>query len=119
MLANAHLRIDPNCVRLEVDAAARAPDSEVVSDRLKLLANAIGVKRSEVVDIDGEPVAENRHGEFGKALDRPVAIRRPKSGAASPVGVVSNPIGSESPRPPEPPLSRAPAGGNCGIECAL
>ena len=55
MLANAHLRIDRNCVRLEVDAAARAPDSEVVSERLKLLANAIGVKRSEVVDIDAEP----------------------------------------------------------------
>ena len=52
MLANAHLRIDSNCVRLEVDAAARAPDSEVVSERLKLLANAIGVKRSEVIDID-------------------------------------------------------------------
>ena len=52
VLANAHLRIDPNCVRLEVDAAARAPDSEVVTDRLKLLANAIGVRRSEVVDID-------------------------------------------------------------------
>jgi exopolyphosphatase/guanosine-5'-triphosphate,3'-diphosphate pyrophosphatase len=55
VLGNAHLRIDPNCVRLEVDAAARAPDSEVVSARLKLLANAIGVKRSEVVDIDAEP----------------------------------------------------------------
>src|SRR5271166_148303 len=52
MLANAHLRIDSNCVRLEVDAAARAPDSEVVSDRLKLLANAIGVRRSQVIDID-------------------------------------------------------------------
>ena len=55
VLANARLRIEPDCVRLEVDAAARAPDSEVVSDRLKLLANAIGVERSEVVDIDAEP----------------------------------------------------------------
>ena len=52
VLASARLRIDPNSVRLEVDAAARAPDSEVVSDRLKLLASAIGVKRSEIVDID-------------------------------------------------------------------
>jgi len=52
VLANAHLRIDSNCVRLEVDAAARAPDSEVVSERLKLLANAIGIRRSEVIDID-------------------------------------------------------------------
>jgi len=52
VLANAHLRIDSNCVRLEVDAAARAPDSEVVSERLKLLADAIGVRRSQVIDID-------------------------------------------------------------------
>ena len=54
VLASAQLRLEPNCVRLEVAAAARAPDSEVVSDRLKLLASAIGVRRSEVVDIDGE-----------------------------------------------------------------
>jgi exopolyphosphatase / guanosine-5'-triphosphate,3'-diphosphate pyrophosphatase len=52
VLESARLRIDPNCVRLEVAAAARAPDSEVVSERLKLLASAVGVKRSEVVDID-------------------------------------------------------------------
>ena len=52
MLESARLRIDPDRVRLEVAAAARAPDSEVVADRLKLLASAIGVKRSEVVDID-------------------------------------------------------------------
>ncbi len=52
VLKSAQLRIDPNCVRLEVTTAARAPDSEVVSERLKLLASAIGVKRSEVVDID-------------------------------------------------------------------
>ena len=52
MLEGARLRIEPNSVRLEVTAVARAPDSEVVSDRLKLLASAIGVKRSEVVDID-------------------------------------------------------------------
>ena len=52
MLESARLRIDPDCVRLEVTKAARAPDSEVVSERLKLLASAIGVKRSEVVEID-------------------------------------------------------------------
>jgi exopolyphosphatase / guanosine-5'-triphosphate,3'-diphosphate pyrophosphatase len=52
VLENARLRIEPDCVRLEVAAAARAPDSEVVIERLKLLASAIGVKRSEVVDID-------------------------------------------------------------------
>jgi exopolyphosphatase/guanosine-5'-triphosphate,3'-diphosphate pyrophosphatase len=52
VLQSARLRIEPDSVRLEVAAAARAPDSEVVIDRLKLLASAIGVKRSEVVDID-------------------------------------------------------------------
>ncbi len=52
VLESARLRIAPDCVRLEVTKAARAPDSEVVSDRLKLLASAIGVKRSEVVEID-------------------------------------------------------------------
>ena len=52
VLESARLRIEPDRVRLEVAAAARAPDSEVVTDRLKLLASAIGVKLSEVVDID-------------------------------------------------------------------
>ena len=52
VLEGARLRLEPNSVTLEVTAAARAPDSEVVSDRLRLLANAIGVKRSEVIDID-------------------------------------------------------------------
>jgi exopolyphosphatase/guanosine-5'-triphosphate,3'-diphosphate pyrophosphatase len=52
VLASARLRIEPDCVRLEVGAAARAPDSEVVGDRLKLLASAIGVRRSEIVVID-------------------------------------------------------------------
>jgi len=55
VLRSARLRVEPDRVRLEVAAAARAPDSEVVSDRLKLLASAIGVKRSEVVDIDAAP----------------------------------------------------------------
>jgi exopolyphosphatase/guanosine-5'-triphosphate,3'-diphosphate pyrophosphatase len=52
VLESARLRVDPSCVRLEVTKAARAPDSEVVSERLKLLASAIGIKRSEVVEID-------------------------------------------------------------------
>ena len=55
VLESARLRVEPDCVRLEVAAAARAPDSEVGSDRLKLLASAIGVKRSEVVDLDAPP----------------------------------------------------------------
>ena len=49
MLMTARLDIGADCVRLEVASAARAPDSEVVSDRLRLLAAAIGVKRSEIV----------------------------------------------------------------------
>jgi exopolyphosphatase/guanosine-5'-triphosphate,3'-diphosphate pyrophosphatase len=52
VLSSAHLRIDPDRVRLEVAAAARAPDSEVVGDRLKLLAAALGVRRSEIVVVE-------------------------------------------------------------------
>ena len=52
MLAGANLRVEAGCVRLEVAAAARAPDSEVVGDRLKLLAAALGVKRSEIVVVE-------------------------------------------------------------------
>jgi exopolyphosphatase / guanosine-5'-triphosphate,3'-diphosphate pyrophosphatase len=56
VLESARLRIDPECLRLEVAAAARAPDSEVVVERLRLLAGAIGVKCSKVVDIDDPPL---------------------------------------------------------------
>jgi len=49
VLASARLRLEEDCVRLEVAAAARAPDSEVVVDRLRWLAAAIGVRRSEIV----------------------------------------------------------------------
>ncbi len=49
VLASARLRLQPDCVRLEVAAAARAPDSEVVVDRLRWLAAAIGVRRTEIV----------------------------------------------------------------------
>ena len=52
MLASARLRIGPDCVRLEVGAAARAPDSEVVVGRLKLLAAALGVQRSKIVVVE-------------------------------------------------------------------
>jgi exopolyphosphatase / guanosine-5'-triphosphate,3'-diphosphate pyrophosphatase len=52
VLESARLRIAPDCLRLEVAGAARAPDSEVVSDRLKLLASAMGIRRSEVIEID-------------------------------------------------------------------
>ena len=49
VLASARLCVTPDCVRLEVASAARAPDSEVVVDRLRWLAAAIGVKRTEIV----------------------------------------------------------------------
>jgi exopolyphosphatase / guanosine-5'-triphosphate,3'-diphosphate pyrophosphatase len=43
-------------LRLEVGKAARAPDSEVVGERLKLLARALGVSQFEIVERD-EPIA--------------------------------------------------------------
>jgi exopolyphosphatase/guanosine-5'-triphosphate,3'-diphosphate pyrophosphatase len=55
VLASARLHIEADCVRLEVAAAAHAPDSEVVGDRLKLLAAAIGVRRSEIVVTEAAP----------------------------------------------------------------
>ncbi len=48
ILEGARLTIEPDRVRLAAEAA-RAPDSEVVGDRLKLLASALGVKNFEVV----------------------------------------------------------------------
>ena len=55
VLASARLRLESDCVRLEVASAARAPDSEVVVDRLRWLASAIGVKRTEIVVKDEPP----------------------------------------------------------------
>jgi exopolyphosphatase/guanosine-5'-triphosphate,3'-diphosphate pyrophosphatase len=52
MLAGARLRIDTERVRLEVGAAARAPDSEIVAERLRWLASAAGARRTEIVVID-------------------------------------------------------------------
>jgi len=52
VLATARLIIEPDCVRLAVASFARAPDSEVVSDRLRMLAAALGVRRSEIVAAD-------------------------------------------------------------------
>ena len=51
ILEGARLRIGADAVRLEVAAAVRVPDSEVVLDRLRLLASALGVKRTEVVEV--------------------------------------------------------------------
>ena len=51
ILDDARLRVLADEVRLEVGSAARVPDSEVVGDRLALLAQAIGVRRTEVVEL--------------------------------------------------------------------
>ena len=48
VLNESKVHIEPDCVSLEVTRAARVPDSEVVADRLKLLAKAAGVRRFEV-----------------------------------------------------------------------
>ena len=50
ILDGAHLHIDPKRIRVEVDRKARVPDSEVVADRLNLLASALGIRRTEVVE---------------------------------------------------------------------
>jgi exopolyphosphatase/guanosine-5'-triphosphate,3'-diphosphate pyrophosphatase len=50
ILDSARLHIGPDLVRLEVASAARVPDSEVVADRLHLLAQAVGVRRTEIVE---------------------------------------------------------------------
>ena len=50
VLANSRLSIDPDRLRLEVSPAARAPDSEVVAERLKLLAAAMGIRRFELTE---------------------------------------------------------------------
>jgi exopolyphosphatase / guanosine-5'-triphosphate,3'-diphosphate pyrophosphatase len=49
VLETARLKVEPDVLRLEVTPAARAPDSEVVYDRLKLLADALRLKRCEIV----------------------------------------------------------------------
>jgi exopolyphosphatase / guanosine-5'-triphosphate,3'-diphosphate pyrophosphatase len=53
ILEGARLRIDADAVRLEVGRRARVPDSEVVAERLALLAAAVGVKGTEIVEVAG------------------------------------------------------------------
>ncbi len=48
VLAGSRLSIEPDLLRLEVGGTGRAPDSEVVGARLKLLAAAMGIRRFEV-----------------------------------------------------------------------
>jgi exopolyphosphatase/guanosine-5'-triphosphate,3'-diphosphate pyrophosphatase len=52
ILAGARLRIEAGAVRLEVSRAARVPDSEVVGDRMRLVAGALGVRQTFVVEVD-------------------------------------------------------------------
>lgn len=49
LLESARLRLDRDAVILEVSEEARVPDSEVVGDRLRLLAEAAGVKQQRVI----------------------------------------------------------------------
>ena len=51
ILASARLRIEADAVRLEITKVARVPDSEVVADRLALVASAVGVRRTEIVEV--------------------------------------------------------------------
>lgn len=51
VLASSRLSVKADCIRLQVGKAAHVPDSEVVAGRLKLLAAAVGVRRSEVVEV--------------------------------------------------------------------
>jgi exopolyphosphatase / guanosine-5'-triphosphate,3'-diphosphate pyrophosphatase len=53
ILEGARLVIGTDCVRLEVGAAARVPDSEVVTSRLQLLASAAGIGRIEIAEVTG------------------------------------------------------------------
>ena len=51
VLEGSRLAVGTDRVTLEVGRLARVPDSEVVTERLNALAAAIGVKRSEVVEL--------------------------------------------------------------------
>ncbi|HYI84197.1 MAG TPA: hypothetical protein VEX11_13415 [Acetobacteraceae bacterium] len=55
ILASACLQIGADVVRLAIGKVARVPDSEVVGDRLGLVAGAVGVRRTEIVEAVPEP----------------------------------------------------------------
>jgi exopolyphosphatase/guanosine-5'-triphosphate,3'-diphosphate pyrophosphatase len=50
ILAQARLRITTDVVELHVNEGARGPDSEVVRSRLALVASAVGVRRTKIVE---------------------------------------------------------------------
>ena len=51
VLNRSRLRITGNCVHLDIADVARVPDSEAVTDRLRLLAAAVGVPRFKISDL--------------------------------------------------------------------
>ena len=53
ILDQARLRIGATGVRLEVQSAARVPDSEAVQARLRQLARVSGVEGAEIVEVAG------------------------------------------------------------------
>jgi exopolyphosphatase/guanosine-5'-triphosphate,3'-diphosphate pyrophosphatase len=50
VLADSRLRVQKDRIRLEVGKVGGAPDSEVVAERMNLLAAAIGVRKAEIVE---------------------------------------------------------------------
>jgi exopolyphosphatase/guanosine-5'-triphosphate,3'-diphosphate pyrophosphatase len=52
ILDRARLEIGAGTVRLEVDRTAGVPDSEVVAERLRLLGAAVGVKDTQINEVD-------------------------------------------------------------------
>jgi exopolyphosphatase/guanosine-5'-triphosphate,3'-diphosphate pyrophosphatase len=63
VLANSRLSVGPNHLRLEVGRSARVPDSEAVSERLSLLAAALGVKSPEIAELDETGLTSNSERE--------------------------------------------------------
>jgi exopolyphosphatase / guanosine-5'-triphosphate,3'-diphosphate pyrophosphatase len=60
ILESSHLILGIKGVRLVVGKAARAPDSEAVTDRLRLLADAVGVSHVEIVEGDESYAAQEQ-----------------------------------------------------------
>jgi len=53
ILDAARIAVEPDRVRLEVSNTESVPDSDAVRSRLRSLAKAIGVRRSEIIKVDG------------------------------------------------------------------
>ena len=62
ILDAARLAIDDDTVRIEVDRTARVPDSDAVRTRLKQLAKAAGVGRTEIREVDPEDLRPTKGG---------------------------------------------------------